>query len=262
MTGDADMKQIAIFIGVLILPVLAGCATAPANDDSADLIAAAIANPNRTAADRERDGRDKPEVTLALLDLQPGDVAVDLLGGGGYYSELMAGIVGEQGVIILQNNAAYAKWVEKDLQARYIDNEVQPITVLRSEVDDLQLTPGSFDVAVMVMSYHDLYYYNPERGWELTDVADFFTQVRNALRPGGKLLIIDHSAPEGSGKTITQEIHRIDEAFAREEIESNGFRLVTTSDALRNPDDPRTGMVFAKDIRGKTDRFVMLFEKQ
>ena len=253
------MKTIFCSLGVLLLVV--GCASAPTSDSNVDLIAAAIANPDRAAADRERDARDKPEVTLALLGLQPGEAVVDLFAGGGYYSELMAGVVGEQGVVILHNNDGYAKWVEKSLQERYIDNEVPPITVLRSEVDDLQLAPAAFDAAIMVMSYHDLYYYNPERGFDSTDVAGFFAQVRAALKPGGRLLIVDHAAPDGSGKTLTQDVHRIDEAFARDDIESYGFKLVATSDVLRNPDDPRTGMVFAKDIRGQTDRFVMLFEK-
>jgi predicted methyltransferase len=173
----------------------------------------------------------------------------------------MAGMVGPQGMVVLQNNRGYAKWVDKYLQERYIDNTVPPIQVLFSEVTDLQLAPETFDAAVMVMSYHDLYYLNPERGFERIDVPDFFAQVRASLKPGGKLLIIDHSAPDGSGSTAIQESHRVDPAFAQADIESNGFKLVATSDALRNPDDPRTVLVFAKDIRGKTDRFVMLFEK-
>ena len=256
------MRQCVYLLSMALVLVISACATTPAEDNSQDLIAAAIANPNRTDADRERDARDKPEVTLALLDLQPGNAVVDLFGGGGYYAELLAGVVGVQGTVVLHNNDGYAKWVADYLQERYIDNEVPPITVLRSEASDLKLAPASFDAAIMVMSYHDLYYYNPERGFDRIDVASFFAQVNAALKPGGKLLIVDHSAPDDSGKTRAQEIHRIDEAFAREDIESNGFRLMATSDVLRNPDDPRTEMVFAKDIRGKTDRFVMLFVKQ
>jgi len=260
------MKHHWLILSALLVSV-GGCASAPidevpANNESAARIAAAIANPDRSDADRERDARDKPEVVLALLDLQPGDSVVDLFGGGGYYSDLLAGVVGAEGTVILQNNAGYAKWVEKSLQERYIDNQVVPVTVLRSEIDDLQLAPATFDAAIMVMSYHDLYYYNPEHGFDRIDVSDFFAQVRNALKPGGKLLIVDHSAPDGSGKSLTQELHRIDKAFAREDIESNGFRLVATSDVLSNSADPRTELVFAKDIRGQTDRFVLLFEKQ
>jgi predicted methyltransferase len=224
-------------------------------------IAGAIANENRTDADRKRDERSKPEVILGLLDLQGGQTVIDIFAGGGYYAELMAGVVGPEGKVILQNNYGYAKWVEKYLQERYIESEVPPITVLRSEVPDLKLEPGSLDAALMVMSYHDLYYFNPDVGFERADVPNFFAQVHKALKPGGKLLIVDHAAADGSGTDDTQTIHRIDEAFARKDIEGNGFKFVASSDALRNPDDDRTKLVFEKTIRGKTDRFILLFER-
>lgn len=253
------MKSLFGILAATIVLLLIVPTPALADDEA---IARSIANEDRTEADRERDARSRPEVVLGLLDLQPGDAAVDIFAGGGYYSELMAGVVGPEGAVILQNNYGYAKWVEKYLQERYIDSQVPPITVLRSEVEALQLSPESLDAALMVMSYHDLYYYNPEVGFRRADVPDFFSQVHTALKPGGKLLIVDHAAIDGTGKESVQKIHRIDEAFARQDIESYGFRWVTSSDALRNPDDPRTESVFGKNIRGKTDRFILLFEKQ
>ena len=63
----------------------------------ADLIQSALAADNRTAEELERDERSKPETILGLLDLQPGDHAADVLGGGGYYAVLMANVVGPDG---------------------------------------------------------------------------------------------------------------------------------------------------------------------
>jgi predicted methyltransferase len=51
------------------------------------------------------------------------------------------------------------------------------------------------------------------------------------------------------------------EAKARSEVEGVGFRLVESSDALRNPKDDRSMIVFDSDIKGQTDRFVLSFEK-
>ncbi len=252
------MKPITLILVVSVVLALGAASPVLASDAA---ITSAIANKNRTDADRKRDAYTRPDVILGLLDLDSGQAVIDLFAGGGYYSELLAGVVGPGGTVILQNNYGYAKWVEKYLQERYIDNTIPPITVLRSEVPDLMLEPESLDAVLMSMSYHDLYYYNPDVGFERVDVPDFFAQVRKALKPGGKLLIVDHAAADGSGNSVTQEIHRIDEAFAREDIESNGFRFVASSDALRNPEDERTKNVFDKTIRGKTDRFILLFEK-
>jgi predicted methyltransferase len=225
-------------------------------------IAQAMANDNRSDADRERDARSKPEVILGLLDLQAGQTVADIFGGGGYYAVLMAGIVGADGEVILHNNTPYSTFVEKQNNERYGANQVPGITLLKSEVDDLKLAPGSLDAVLMVMSYHDLYVYSPDRGWGHTDVSLFFAQVNAALKPGGRLVIVDHAAVDGSGSSAAQNVHRIDEAYAKRDIESNGFRFVAGSDALRNPEDDRSKMVFDKSIRGKTDRFILLFERE
>jgi len=81
------------------------------------------------------------------------------------------------------------------------------------------------------------------------------------LRPGGRLLVVDHAAVAGSGSSAAQELHRVDEAFARADFERAGFRFVASSDALRNRADDHSKSVFDEAIRGKTDRFVFVFEK-
>ena len=252
------MKACVHILAAVIVVGLTGSLPAFADDNQ---IAAAIANDHRSDADRKRDAQSKPDVILALLDLETGDAVIDVFAGGGYFSDLMATVVGPQGTVILQNNYGVAKWGDKYLQERYIDNEVPPITVLRSEVEDLMLEPASLDAALMSMCYHDLYYYDPEAGFRRTDVPAFFAQLHAALKPGGKLLVIDHAAADGSGNSLTRDLHRVDEEFAKQDIESNGFKLVATSDALRNPDDSRTAKPFDPSIYRKTDRFIMLFEK-
>jgi len=244
---------------IALLMMAVAPAASMATDDTS--ITRALASDVRQDADRERDARSHPEVILGLLDIEPGQTVIDVFGGGGYYSDILVGVVGEAGQVILHNNTPYSSWVEKQNKERYIDNPVPGITYLKSEVDDLQLAPNSLDAALMVMSYHDLYFYNPDRGWNKTDVPLFFKQLNAALKSGGKLLIVDHAAPDGTGSSAAQELHRIEEAYARQDLEKNGFQFVASSDALRNPDDDKTKMVFDKSVRGKTDRFILLFEK-
>jgi predicted methyltransferase len=92
------MKSFALLLFTTVM-LVSGAATLVLADDAA--IASAIDNVIRTDADRKRDERSKPEVILGLLDLQPGQSVVDLFAGGGYYSELMAGVVGPDGTVIL-----------------------------------------------------------------------------------------------------------------------------------------------------------------
>jgi predicted methyltransferase len=81
------------------------------------------------------------------------------------------------------------------------------------------------------------------------------------MKPGATLLIVDHSAVEGSGSAPAQTLHRIDEKFAIADLKSHGFELVKSYDGLRNPADNRLRPVFDETIRGKTDRFVHVYRR-
>ena len=85
-----------------------------------------------------------------------------------------------------------------------------------------------------------------------------------ALRPGGRYIVVDHSARAGAGLADVQTFHRIDEELVRAEIERAGFRLRRIGDFLRNPADTRDwndAPNAAGDRRGTSDRFVLEFEK-
>jgi predicted methyltransferase len=120
----------------------------------------------------------------------------------------------------------------------------------------LPASPGSLDLVVMNMNYHDLVL----RGF---DRAKVNAAVYRALKPGGTYGLVDHSAKDGSG---VQDIalHRIDEQVVMNEIQQAGFTLVAKSSALRHPEDDRTWVAsprMAGERRGTTDRFMLLFKK-
>jgi predicted methyltransferase len=110
------------------------------------------------------------------------------------------------------------------------------------------------DAVVMNMFYHDTY-------WLEVNRKKMNEAVFKALRPGGVYVVIDHSAKDGAGSTMSKELHRVEEQLVRSEIEFAGFRLQESSDFLRNPQDTRDWQVFAKDRRGTTDRFALKFVK-
>jgi predicted methyltransferase len=249
------MKHLKLLYIFAFILALTGC-----NHDSSTLIDAAINHPERSQQDRDRDASSKPAEILKLLDLKEGARAADLFAGGGYYSELLGHAVGAKGEVIAHTVAAYRKFLGDALEKRF-ENRLPQVRIYEAEPNDIELGTETLDAAVMVMSYHDLYNVNPEYNWGPIDSARFLDKVFAALKPGGKLLIEDHAANPGTGKDHTQTLHRIDEAFAQNAIESLGFRLIQASDALRNPEDDHTKSVFDPLIRNKTDRFVLLFEK-
>jgi predicted methyltransferase len=123
------------------------------------------------------------------------------------------------------------------------------------------LGENTLDGAVMVMGYHDLYWVDEKEGWPKIDAGQFLDQVARALKPGGVLLVVDHSAPQGTGSSAAQTLHRIDEQFAIADFREHGLEFERELGVLRNPGDDRSKNVFDPAIRGKTDRFVHLYRK-
>lgn len=241
---------------ILLLATLAGFAliSSTAAAGSFDEV---LDSADRSESDRERDQTAKPAEVLALAGLEAGDKVFDLLGGGGYWSELMAAAVGEDGEVWLHSNAAYEPYVGEELRARTDGDRLAPIVrVHLKELDDLELPDGHFDQIFFSLGFHDIFY--EDTGWVI-DREDLFEQLRRALKPGGTLMVIDHRGVAGTGSAQAQTPHRIAEDFAQAWIEDHGFKLSSSSEVLANPDDDNIGSVFAPDIRRKSDRFVHVY---
>jgi predicted methyltransferase len=249
--------------GVLCAALLAGCASlVPAASVAAadSVYGRAVATAGRSDQDRERDVRERPAEVLAFAGFAPGMRIADVFGGGGYYSELLSYLVGPTGRVLLVNDPGYADFAAEGLASRFKDGRLAGIARLVVPNEDLNLGQGTLDAALFVMSYHDLYFEH-QPSFPRIEVAQFLGQVHAALKPGGLLLIVDHAAADGSGSTLAQTLHRIDEQFAIRDLESHGFKLVKTWDGLRNAADDRTKLVFDPAIRGHTDRFVHLYRR-
>ena len=68
------------------------------------IYAAAVASETRPEADRESDAGRKPEAVLELFGIQRGDIVLEMWAGGGYYTELLAHVVGESGKVVAHVN--------------------------------------------------------------------------------------------------------------------------------------------------------------
>ena len=177
-----------------------------------------IASPERTAADRERDAREKPAEVLAFADVKPGMVVADIFAGGGYYTELISGVVGPTGKVLHVNNMPYANYSKDDIKARFTEGRLKNVERRLVEASYMNLAPKSVDLAVIVMSYHDAYWIDEKEGWPAINTDAFVDGIRKMLKPGGKLLIIDHNAAAGSGKETASKLHRLNEEWAKKSI--------------------------------------------
>jgi predicted methyltransferase len=234
-----------------------------ASATAADEYDAAVKHAGRPAADSARDSLDHPAEILRLAGIKPGMKVADVLAGDGYYSELLSYVVGQKGHVWLINNLAFDNWSQPDLKNRLAGNRFSNVTAETVELDDMKLPAASLDAVLLVKVYHDLYWVNtnPKNPWPKIDVSGVLDQLSRALKPGGTLLLIDHSAKAGHGKDDAGELHRIEEAFAVKDFASHGFIVVAKSDLLTRPDDKRDLISYKGPARGKTDRFVLVFRK-
>ena len=65
-----------------------------------------VANPDRPANERELDEARKPSEVLAFYGVKSGDKVADLWAGRGYYTAILAEVVGPTGVVYTQNPSA------------------------------------------------------------------------------------------------------------------------------------------------------------
>lgn len=217
----------------------------------------AINSPARPAADRESDPSRQPAQVMAFFGVKPGMQVADLWAGGGTTTELLARIVGPTGKVYSQNTAFPDKF--KKNEAVWKDRLKEPgmgnvveVTKPFDAPDLLPVAPGTLDAVFINLNYHDLF----DVG---ADPDKLNATVLKALKPGGIYGIVDNSAQAGSGIRDTNTLHRIDEDFVIKQVEKDGFKLVATSDVLRNPKDPRTEPFWK--INHTQDRFILKFVK-
>ena len=233
-------------IACIAAAVMAGLACAmPAH---AQDYGALVAAPDRTEADRKNDARRDPVALLTFAGPKTGMKVLDMGAGAGYSSELMARAVGETGKVFAQNDKASEK-----LQARMQTPAMRNAVALVRPFDDPAGTEASgLDLITFFFAYHDTTYMEVDRS--RMDKAMFA-----ALKPGGMLVIADHSARPEDGATVGKTYHRIAEATLRAEVEAAGFRFVGSGDFLRHPEDTRTNIVFRNPT--PVDEFVLKFQK-
>lgn len=262
----ADLQQ--CFTLLAFVAALLSSTFVVATEIDAAAVRTAMSKEGRLPDDLARDSRSVPEAVIPLLHIEPGATVVDIFGSGGYYSELLAGVVGEYGEVWLHNNDGFEAWGVNGLRDRFGKRDPGNINRHTRSGVNLDLGGETMDAAIIVMALHDIYVipkrYNGEEYVPVGRPANatyFLEQIFTALKPGSRFVVVEHAGDALMESEEVFDLHRMVEALARSEVESVGFRFVESSDALRNPNDDRSMIVFDSDIKGRTDRFVLSFEK-
>jgi predicted methyltransferase len=227
------------------------------------VIAESLASPERLEQDRTRDPLRRPDLVLSFFEIEPGMTVLDLFSGGGYYTEIVSRIVGENGKVVAHNNDAYLAYAEDVINARYTDGRLLNVNRITSEANELSLPDDTFDAALAMLTWHDFYYLDEENGWPSIDTPTLITKLCSALKPGAVLGISDHIATAGNDpRESAQELHRIDPERITADLTGTCFEFKGEISALRNPNDDHSQSMYSEGIRGKTDRVVYKFQRK
>lgn len=235
-------------------------AATPASAKAA--IAAAVADTHRPAKDTEQDTVRRPADLLAFSKVKAGDTVLDVWPGGGYWSRLFSPIVGAKGKVYAYVPAEIAEFKSDPVAlAKAIGKEpaygnVEGISDPLAEPPPAHML-NTFDVVWTFENYHDFH----DSFMKGASVDAFNQAIFKLLKPGGYYVVVDHAAAKGSGLKNTEDLHRIDPATVKAEVEKAGFVLDEESSLLANTADDHTLKVFDPAVKGKTDRFMLRFKK-
>jgi predicted methyltransferase len=159
----------------------------------------------------------KREAIVRALGLKPGMAVADVGAGTGLFTRLFAERVGPEGKVYAVDIApAFLEHIAAESKRL---GQAQVVTV-RGTQDSTGLPPRSVDVAFLCDVYH-----------HLEKPSKTLASIRRALRPGGRLVVIDFDRREGvSTEFVLKHVRAGKDAF-RAEVVAAGFEPIEAADA-------------------------------
>lgn len=242
---------------------------------------AAIGGAHRSDANKARDKYRHPRETLAFFGFRPDMTVVEMLPGGGWYTEILAPALKDKGKLYAAhysaNGGAYRR--------RSLGNFLVKVGTSPEIYGDMTITtlampnelevapPGSADLVVTFRNVHN--WFEDESTPNAAELG--FTAMFKALKPGGILGITDHRWPDPDSEDPKAANGYISAERTIEYAEAAGFEFAGSSDINRNPKDthdhpqgvwtlPPTLELGDQDREkyleiGESDRFTLKFVK-
>lgn len=158
--------------------------------------------------DAGRDAWQKPNEILNALHIKKGHTVADIGAGSGYLTVKLSERVSDMGVV-------YAEDIQQEMldyiSKRLAEKGIKNVTLILGTMDDPKLPTNSLDIAVLLSTYH-----------EITQPIDFMKKIKLALKPQGKLAILEFSDESPIGPPIQV---RLPEDLVITELKEAGFTL-------------------------------------
>lgn len=270
------MKKLLILAVMFVAAQLATDAVA----SDGGKIRAAVEAPTRSEANVARDRYRHPAETLAFFGVEPDMTVVEIWPGGGWYTEVLAPLLADDGqlyVAIFSDTAkgqpGYRARLNKSLRDKFAAN---PEVYSDVKITHLHI-PGETDIAPAGSADRVLTFRNVHN-WLAEDHADeAFAAFFRALKPSGMLGVVEHRANPGTDLETMKTSGYVTEEKVIELARAAGFELAERSDVNANPKDtadhPRGVWTLPPSLRlgeedrekylaiGESDRMTLLFRK-
>ena len=179
-----------------------------------------VARWNRSFENERREVYVKREQIVAASGVKPGMTVADIGAGTGLFTMLFAEAVKPGGnVVAVDISPAFVEYIRETAKKRRVRN----VTAVLSDGTETQLPDGSVDLAYLSDVYHHF-----ERP------AETLASIRKALKPGGRMVVVDYERIRGVTPQARIEHVRVDKATAIREIEAAGFKLLAEKKLMRD----------------------------
>ena len=161
----------------------------------------------------KRDDWQRVEDVFREMGIAPGAHVADLGAGGGYFTTRLAKAVGAQGrVYAVDVNPVSLRELREALP-----KDLTNIEIVRADEDDPKLPAGQLDAVLVVNAYH-----------EFAEYAAVLARVREALKPGGRLVLIEPTPQRAADTTRAAQTkrHQIAIEFAEADLAQAGFEII------------------------------------
>lgn len=164
----------------------------------------------------EREDEEEPGTALRVLKIAKGATVADIGAGSGFITRKLAKIVGPTGRVYAEDiQPGMIDLLERNVAKAKITN----VTPVLGAIDDPKLPAGALDLVMMVDVYH-----------ELTKPQAILGHVREALKPDGRLVLLEYRAEDPSIPILP--LHKMTVAQAKLEVEHEGFMLTSVKEDL------------------------------